>query len=118
MTTNQKISSSFGNRLRLRVCGVLITNQGLLLARHAPFGPAGELWIPPGGGLQYAETTPEALIREFKEETHLDIEPGQLLFVNEVLDLPIHAVELFFEIKSYSGHLEVGTDPELATDQQ
>lgn len=118
MTTDQTVSSNFSNRLRLRVCGILLTDQGLLMARHAPFGPAGELWIPPGGGMQYAETAEEALIREFKEETHLDVQPGRLLFVSEVMDLPIHAVELFFEIDAYSGKLGVGTDPELSSDKQ
>ena len=88
------------------------------MARHAPFGPAGELWIPPGGGLQYAEKAEEALEREFMEEANLKVTTGDLLFVSEVMSLPIHAIELFFEIKSYNGQIITGNDPELASDQQ
>jgi 8-oxo-dGTP diphosphatase len=60
----------------------------------------------------------ECLRREFKEETNLQIEVGQLLFVNEYLELPLHAIELFFEIKSYSGELKIGQDPEMSPESQ
>jgi hypothetical protein len=41
-----------------------------------------------------------------------------LLFVNEHIAAPLHAVELFFEIKSFTGQLASGYDPEMAADGQ
>ena len=102
MTTNQKVSSSYNGQLRVRVCGILIENNCLLLAQHKPFGAAGELWIPPGGGMEFGESAQQCLIREFKEETNLNVTVGKLLFVHETLRKPIHSIELFFELIDFS----------------
>ena len=102
----------------MRVCGLLIDNGQILLAQHKPFGPANELWIPPGGGMEFGESATECLIREFREETNLEVQVGQLLFVHEIRRNPIHAIELFFEITNYSGTIKTGTDPELSSDNQ
>lgn len=118
MTTNKIVSSTYGGKIRVRVCGILIKNNSILLAQHKPFGPAGELWIPPGGGIEFGESTEECLVREFKEETNLEIKAGNLLFVHETLRNPLHSIELFFEIKSFLGMVKLGYDPELSSDNQ
>lgn len=115
---NEKIIDAFGNKLRLRVSGILIQNNEILLVSHKSIGKTDILWAPPGGGLHFGEPLEECLRREFKEETNLQIEVGQLLFVNEYLELPLHAIELFFEIKSYSGELKIGQDPEMSPESQ
>ncbi len=103
----------YGNKLRVRVCGILIENNQLLLVKHQSILKDGSFWSPPGGGLQLGEAIVEALQREFYEETHLHVSVGKLLFVNEYLDLPLHAVELFFEVHRNQGEAQLGTDPEL-----
>ena len=118
MTTNREVSSSFNGQLRVRVCGILLKEGQLLMAQHKPFGPAGELWIPPGGGMEFGESATECLVREFKEETNLEVQVGSLLFVHETHRNSIHAIELFFEITHYSGEVKTGTDPELSSDNQ
>jgi 8-oxo-dGTP diphosphatase len=85
---------------------------------HRGVGDTDVFWCPPGGGIQFGESTPEALKREFEEETGLFIEIGSLLFVNEFMQPPLHALELFFEVKRKGGNLHLGTDPEMATDNQ
>jgi 8-oxo-dGTP diphosphatase len=54
-------------------------------------------------GLQYGEAVNEALKREFLEETQTDITIGEMLFVNEFLEPPLHAIELFFKVEITHG---------------
>jgi 8-oxo-dGTP diphosphatase len=81
-------------------------------------GPDNVLWSPPGGGMQFGESIPQALVREFYEETGLTVEAGDMLFVNEFIQPPLHAVELFFLIHHFSGILETGSDPEFSEGSQ
>lgn len=112
-TLNADIGNLHGGSVRVRVCGICVRNGALLLVNHALYGPKGNFWSPPGGGLQFGETAAQALVREFREETGLEVVVGELLFVNEHIDPPLHAVELFFEIKSFAGVVATGADPEL-----
>ena len=57
-------------------------------------------------------------MREFIEETGLEVKPGRFLFMQEFLQEPLHALELFFEVEAVGGTLKTGTDPELAPDAQ
>lgn len=106
------IKNHYGGKTRVRVCGICIKDNALLLIHHKGLGSQGHLWVPPGGGLNYLEDAHEGLKREFKEETNLDIAVGKFLFVNEVLNEPLHAVELFFEVHITGGQLITGQDPE------
>jgi 8-oxo-dGTP diphosphatase len=117
-TNEQEIQKTFGNRLRIRVCGILIENEKVLMIKHRYIGKNGYLWIPPGGGLDYNESAHEGLKREFKEETGLEISVQKFLFVNEFLSSPLHAIELFFEVKYVAGELQKGSDPEISKEAQ
>jgi 8-oxo-dGTP diphosphatase len=113
-----KISETFGNRLRVRPCGILIENEKLLLIQHINLGEEKLFWSPPGGGQKFGETMVNSLKREFLEETGLQIEPINLMFIHEFLQLPLHAIELFFHVKNVGGKLAMGNDPELGADYQ
>ena len=114
---NAAITSTFGNKLRLRISGICIHNNQILLVKHHSINQEGVLWAPPGGGMNFGETAQETLKREFLEETGLEIKVGKFLFVNEYLELPLHAVELFFEVEVLSTDIKVGKDPELDENQ-
>ena len=114
----QEVLKLYGNRLRLRVCGLYTENDRLLMVRHRGIGPTDTFWCPPGGGAQFGETAPDALVREFLEETGLEIEIGDLLFVNEFMQPPLHALELFFGVHVTGGSLRQGIDPEMSLDDQ
>ncbi len=112
------MTRTFGHKVRTRVCGIAVRNNKILLVRHAPLGPEGYLWSPPGGGAEYGLSLKEQLIREFDEETGLQVEVGEFMFINEYLHSPIHAIEVFFSVKIVSGELGVGHDPELSFENQ
>jgi 8-oxo-dGTP diphosphatase len=112
------IIKKFGNRLRVRVCGILIESGRILLVKHKSLGEKGILWAPPGGGMNYGFTAHQNLIREFKEETGLLIRVERFLFTHEFLRPPLHAIELFFEVTPEGGYLNRGMDPEMKEDEQ
>ncbi len=112
------INEVFGNKLRIRVSGILIENEEILVIQHKDLGPAGTLWAPPGGGVEFGASIEDNLKREFLEETGLLIEVEHFLFVNEVLLPPLHAIELFFLVKKVGGKLKLGGDPEMNKSEQ
>jgi len=114
----QEVLRLYGNRLRLRVCGLCLIDDKLLMVRHRGIGPTDTFWCPPGGGAQFSETAHEALVREFSEETGLDVVVEDLLFVNEFMQPPLHAMELFFSVRITGGQLGQGSDPEMQSDRQ
>ena len=116
MDIEKSINDLYGGKLRIRVCGFCINNQKILLLNHA--SKNGDLWIPPGGGLEYGETIEDALKREFIEETNLKIDLDNFLFITEFIDLPLHAVELFYLVKITSGIEKLGKDPESPNHSQ
>ena len=113
-----KIVEKFGNRLRVRVCGILFKSNQILLVKHLSIGEKGILWAPPGGGMKFGMSAQENLIREFEEETGLKIKIVRFLFTHEFLKAPLHAIELFFEVKITGGTLRKGIDPEMKADEQ
>jgi len=110
----QHIHDTFGGKLRTRACGILIEDNKILLIKHKGVGDKGHLWSPPGGGVEYGEAIHDTLKREFLEETALDIEIGKFLFFHEYINLPLHAIELFFEVRRVKGELSKGKEPETA----
>jgi 8-oxo-dGTP diphosphatase len=115
---NEQIIEKFGNKLRVRVCGICIVGDRILLVRHRTLGDAGILWAPPGGGMDFGATAEENLKREFAEETGCEIRIEQFLFIHEFLQQPLHAMELFFKVSIIGGELITGKDPEMSKKEQ
>ena len=112
-TIKESVNKVFGNKVRVRVCGICIEDNKLLMVKHLGIGKNKYLWAPPGGGLEFGEDSADTLKREFLEETNLVVEAGRFMFINEYVEPPLHAIELFFEVKTLSGTLKTGTDPEI-----
>jgi 8-oxo-dGTP diphosphatase len=113
---DESVSQAYGNRVRVRVCGLLSENEKILLINHAGIRN-GDWWAPPGGGIEFGEESGQALRREFLEECGLDITVGEFCFACEYLHPPIHAIELFFQVTAVGGKLRVGTDPETGPER-
>lgn len=112
-----KIPEIYTNRARLRVCGLCWREDKLLMVNHRHL-TAGSFWSPPGGGVQFGESVADTLVREFREETNIMITPAQYQFVCELIQPPLHAVELFFEVNHLNGEPSVGSDPESNPEEQ
>lgn len=117
-TVNDNVKGLYGGQIRVRACGICVAEGKILLVNHSLYGQNGFFWSPPGGGILFGETAQQAVVREFKEETGLEVKVGPLLFFNEHIADPLHAIELFFEIKSFEGTPTKGIDPEFSSDDQ
>jgi 8-oxo-dGTP diphosphatase len=68
----------------LAVSAAIIRNGKVLIVRRAR-PPAGGLYTLPGGGVEVGETLVEAVVREVREETALDVEPIALAGYREAI---------------------------------
>lgn len=107
----EEVHNFYGNRLRIRVCGILQHGDSILLANHRGLGTT-DFWAPPGGGMEFGESATECLKREWREETGLDIKVSDFLFACELIRSPLHAFELFFLVEKSGGTLALGSDAE------
>ena len=77
--------------------GCIIEKNGkilLALRNHEPFK---EHWCLPGGHIDFGETPEEAVRREVKEETGLEVKPKFFNYYNEFYkDIRWHAIVLIF----------------------
>jgi 8-oxo-dGTP diphosphatase len=110
---DKNLINQYGNQLRVRVCGICVQDGKILLINHSGMNESGTFWSPPGGGLQFGETIEDCLKREFSEETNTIISVGKFLKFREFMNLPLHAIELYYEVKIESGDMKKGFDPEM-----
>lgn len=102
----------YKGRVRLRVNGLLVQDNALLMVQL--FSPVSRqlVWTPPGGGVQFGESLSQALQREMFEETGLHVQAGALWYMHELLRNGFHAVEFYFRCELTGGSLRLGSDPE------
>ncbi len=112
-----KSESMYEGKLRVRVCGLLVEDGKLLLVRLNSPVTNSDIWMPPGGGVEFGEKMEEALKREFLEETCIRINVHEFLFYNEVIQNNFHAVEFYFRVEKLDGELNLGSDPEHGNKQ-
>ena len=77
-------SRRYPSRPFLAVSAAIVRDGKVLAVRRAR-KPALNLYTLPGGGVEIGETLQEAVIREVREETGLDVEPVALAGEREVI---------------------------------
>lgn len=96
----------------VRAQAALFTGGDLLCVRHRKGGS--EYLVLPGGHLDPGETLWEAVVREVREETGLDVAAGRLWAVSEFRSGPRHVLDVTFFATTWSGRPRLGSDPEGA----
>jgi ADP-ribose pyrophosphatase YjhB (NUDIX family) len=94
----------------VRAYGVLINEGRVALVRSSNPRHVPPLWWLPGGGIDFGEAPEDTLIREFKEETGLEIHDPQLLGVTSDVRRrdngdKIHTVRILFTVGLRGGEL-------------
>lgn len=75
---------TYPNRPFLAVSAAIVRDGKVLVVRRAR-KPALNFYTLPGGGVEIGETLSEAVMREVREETGLDVEPVALAGEREVI---------------------------------
>ena len=96
--------------------GVLVRDGKVLLIRRGK-EPLRGRWVVPGGTVEPGETLEEALVREMREETRLEVAPAGLLAVLDAIHredgrLVYHYVILDYLCRYVSGEARAGSDAE------
>ena len=106
--------------IRLAVRGLLLIDNKLLLVNAWP-GGSSDLLCAPGGGVEPHSSLEDNLIREFHEETGLEISVGAPCLVNEFHEASrdFHQVDVYFRVSLVAGTpLQDWTDPEGVVTQR
>jgi 8-oxo-dGTP diphosphatase len=74
---NDERSRTYPTRPYLAVSAAIFRDGRVLIVRRAR-APANGLYTLPGGGVELGETLEEAVVREVREETGLEVEPVAL----------------------------------------
>lgn len=61
------------------ILGIVRRGDRLLMIQRSQYVRVPLAWCFPGGTIEEGESQPAALVREMKEEVHLDVVPGELL---------------------------------------
>lgn len=97
-------------------CHALIRRDGAVLLVKRANPPFAGYWSLPGGGVHLGENLSDALRREVREETALEVEPGRLLGYLDGIQrddsdrVRYHYVMIYLEARVTGGSLAAGDD--------
>ncbi len=95
------------NRFTIRVYGLLIDNEALLLSTE---NIKGKVYTKlPGGGLEFGEGTLDCLRREFQEEAQIQVEPQEHFYTTEhfvasAFDARTQVMSIYYRVTSAESH--------------
>lgn len=94
--------------------GVVVLDEGRILLIKRGREPQKGLWAVPGGKVDYGESMRDAARREAAEETGLEVEVGDVVWVGEVIEKEFHLVIIDFEARMKGGVLRPADDADDA----
>jgi len=107
------ISNLFRDEVRVRVSGIIMRDDALLLIAHRKKDDI--YWLLPGGGVRHGESLSEALRREIKEELGVTITVGTPAFMCDSID-PLgkrHILNISFICSHSGGEYRIGRERRL-----
>lgn len=101
------MSRAYPERPIFGVGAVVFAGGKVLLVRRAK-APREGAWSLPGGAQKLGETAQEALVREVREETGLEVRPTRLLAVVDIIEREGDAVSRHYTVADYLAKVEGG----------
>src|SRR5690554_1085641 len=110
MTGNEAVQV---NRFNIRVYGIL-QHEGKVLLVHEKIGDLHYTKFP-GGGLEFGESTKACLIREFREESGLDIEVTGHFYTTDIFQRSgfnpaDQLMAVYYHVKALGNPADIPTD--------
>jgi 8-oxo-dGTP pyrophosphatase MutT (NUDIX family)/HEPN domain-containing protein len=89
---------------RISAAGIVLHRKKVLLVRYS--NPDGTTFlVGPGGGVKDGESLTQAIVREVKEETGIEVLPSKMLFVEDLESKSRRMVKIWFLCKFIGGKL-------------
>jgi ADP-ribose pyrophosphatase YjhB (NUDIX family) len=95
-----------------RFQGAIIRGNQILLIRQIEHASGHDYWLIPGGGRIEGEDQEACVIREMKEETHLEVRVERLLFEESWQSESGYRQARTFLCTPFSGQARPGQEPE------
>lgn len=92
------------NVTRMSASAIIICENKILLVKYATKS-GGHFLLGPGGGVFQEEDLHTGLRREVREETGLDVHPGHMLFVEDILGPRYRILKIWFFCEVLGGNL-------------
>ena len=96
------------NKPRVGSAGILVEDGKLMMG----FSKKWDRWVIPGGGVDFMESYKDAVVREIREETGLEVVWERLVDIYEVLYAPTnnHRVLIYSDVRRVGGSIKDGDD--------
>ena len=90
---------------------MIIEDGRILLVRHRLLATGRSYWVLPGGGAEPGEDGASCIVREVREETHLDVEVIRLISEETVVDKTYDRTRTYL-CRVTAGDARPGVEPE------